>query len=306
MVTRTSRRLASRRVPLVAVLASLVLFACGGDANTARRIPGGKEVRFHGVTFDLPANWWLQSIANGLVYFAPKGANRDDCEEIYVLGGDPSVRSLDGEAAARSVDRMIGETMDLYRMKTGGPTVARFGALDGRKWEYKAAPHSGCGNITYYFDVHVHAFVGDHACALIALGDPDFLAKHNADLDAILGSLAKTAPAAAGGVSGAGRSDVANELVGPWLASELVGQWLWVSCPSPKVGGDDYWITLQADGRYQSHRLSGSPNPNVAPVRSDHEAGAWSFARDGITFRPDRGDAYTQTIEKVDLRRARP
>lgn len=264
-------------------IASWLLVGCGGDAGggAVRRIAGGQEIRFQGVTFDLPASWRSQA-GNGGMQLVPEGANPNGVlEEMYLLGGDPAVRSLAGDDAEQSILQSI-EQIQPGAEKKRGPEAARFGALEGRTWVWSASAQNGRD-----VEIRVFAFLGNHGCALFALGYPEQLARRAGDLDAILGSMAKSVAPAAGGAGG--------------VAEELVGQWIWMSNFSAANGGgsqSNTWILLQGDGRYRWHHDSVSSNPNGAAWGSEDEAGTWSVAGDAITFRPDRGDPYTQALEK--------
>ncbi|HEX5051462.1 MAG TPA: hypothetical protein VFZ65_06790 [Planctomycetota bacterium] len=270
---------------LTLALLSLVSAGCGGDPGAAspavRHIAGGKAVQFQGVTFDIPSNWSSQAGQGGML-LTPEGANPSGMvEEMYLLGGDPAVRSFAGDDAERSIQQSV-EQIQPGASKTSGPEPAKFGALDGRKWTWSATSQDG-----RQVEVRVFAFLGNQGCALFALGYPDVLARRAHDVDAMLASLAKTAPAAARGGGG--------------VAEELVGQWIWMSNFSANNGGGSQtntWIMLQADGRYQWHHDSVSTNPNGAAWGSQDETGSWSAAGDSITFRPDRGEPYTQGLEK--------
>lgn len=269
-------------------VAFLFVVGCGGESGSAsgRRIAGGKEVRFQGVTFDIPAHWTAQAGEGGM-QLAPDGANQSGVlEEMYLLGGDPAVRSLAGDEAEQSIRQSVEQLLP-GAAKKSGPTSATFGALEGRTWTWTARSQ-------YDKDVElrVFAFLGNQGCALFALGLPEVLARRAADLDAILASLGKPASAAEGEAGGAGA-------VGG-VAAELVGQWIWMSNVTANSGGSqtNTWIQLHADGRYQWHHDSVSSNPNGAAWGAEDETGTWSATGDAITFRPDRGGPYTQGLEK--------
>ena len=272
-----------QRAAVVVVFLGLV--GCGaepGAATAVRRIAGGKETRYQGVTFDLPAHWQAQQNEGGL-QLTPNGANASGLlEEMYLLGGEPGVRSLTGPEAERSIQQSVDQLLP-DATKKSGPVDATFGALPGRTWTWTARSQ-------YDKDVElrVFAFMGNHGCALFALGLPDVLAKRQADLAAILGSMTNSA---AGGDGKAATGGV---------AAELVGQWIWMSNVTAQGGGSqtNTWINLQADGRYQWHHDSVSTNPNGAAWGAEDETGQWSAAGASITFRPDRGEPYTQQLAK--------
>ena len=273
-------------MPRIAPLLLVVLAAgCGGDSSAVRRIAGGKEVQFAGVTFDVPATWSTQA-GDGGMRLTPQGANASGTlEELYLLTGDRALRSLDGEQVESTILQVV-EQLQPGPVKKSGPEPARFGALDGRQWVW-----SGRSQFDKDVEIRVFAFLGDHACALFAVGLPEVLARRDSDLAAILAPLGKPA-AGAGGAAAVGARGANPE--------ELTGQWIWLSNYSANSGGSqsNTWITLQADGRYQWHHDSVSSNPNGAAWGAQDEAGTWSLAGDQITFRPDGGAPYSQTLEK--------
>jgi hypothetical protein len=263
------------------VLVSCVA-ACGGSSG-ATPIAGGKPVQFQGVTFDVPAAWSTQSADDGM-RLEPAGANASGTlEELYLLMGDRSVRSLDGPAVEAAVVRVV-QQLHPDAERRDGPLAATFGALPGRRWTWHGRPQ-----FDQDVEIRVFAWLGDHAGALFAVGLPAALARRAAEVDAILGSLAKAASAPAGEPAGAGG-----------VAAELVGQWLWLGTVTANQGGSqsNTWITLQQDGRYQWHHDSVSTNPNGAAWGASDETGSWSYAGSTITFRPDGGAPYTQALEK--------
>lgn len=273
-------------MPKAALGLFLVLLAgCGGDASGVRRIAGGKAVQFGGVSFDVPATWSTQA-GDGGMRLSPDGANASGTlEELYLLTGDRELRSLDGEQIESSILQVV-EQLQPGATKRSGPEAARFGALDGRRWIW-----TGRSQFDKDVEIRVFAFLGTHACALFAVGLPEVLSRRESDVAAILASLGK--PAAGGGAGDAGGTQGANP-------AELTGQWIWLSNFTANSGGSqsNTWITLQSDGRYQWHHDSVSSNPNGAAWGSQDEAGSWSVVGDQITFRPDGGSAYTQTLEK--------
>ncbi len=268
--------------PFVVSFLLLSLVGCGGGAA---RIADGKPVRFRGVEFDVPASWSVQSSDDGM-RFQPEGANASGTlEELYLLTGEPSLRTLDGDAVENALLQVV-EQLQPGATKRGGPATRRFGDLDGRTWTW-----TGRSQFDKDVEIRAFAFLGDHACAVFAVGLPDALARRSADLDAVLGSMRKpdgATPAATGPAGSAG-------------GQELVGQWIWLSNFSATNGGgsqSNTWITLQADGRYQWHHDSVSTNPNGAAWGSQDESGTWAVSGDTITFRPDGGAPYTQSLEK--------
>ncbi|KAF0244435.1 MAG: hypothetical protein FD180_2556 [Planctomycetota bacterium] len=280
-----------RHAIALSVLAFL-LAGCGKDEGgsssssssgpSARRISGGTETRFKGIVFDIPSNWKSQAQGDALV-LAPDGANSTgSVEEFYLMGADTAVTSLSGEAMEQSLAKSAAQ-LQPGATKKSGPDSATFGALEGRKWVWSAKAQNGK-------DVEVRAWgwMGTSGSALIALGFPDVLAKREKDVEAILASMSKPAAPASGGGGGG-------------IAQELCGQWIWFSNFTANNGGGSQtntWILLEASGRYKWHYDSVSTNPNGAAWGSEDETGTWSAAEGTISFRPDRGNPYTQALVK--------
>jgi hypothetical protein len=159
---------------------TVLLAGCGGDV--VHRIPGGNAIRFHGVTFDVPSDWSSESSGDGMRLLPD---DSDPNREVFLLVGDPAVRSLDGSAVEESIQRGIAQ-LQIEATKTCGPAVAKFGAVEGRKFRFEARARDG-----RELAIRVYAFLGDHVCALVALGTMESLTRRGAELDAVLGSMAK-------------------------------------------------------------------------------------------------------------------
>lgn len=251
--------------------------ASSSGGASAKRISGGQEQRYQGVVFDIPSNWKSQ-MNEGKLVVMPDGANPNGIlEELYGVVSDPSVKSLGGADA----DRIVQELAGAGATKKSGPETRKFGDLDGRTWVYTMPAQNG-----KTAEVRVYAFMGNGACAFIALGLPESIAKRDSDINAILASMSNPA-APAGGAGG--------------VRQELLGQWIWMSNFSANNGGGSQtntWIKLGGDGRYQWHHDSVSTNPNGAAWGSQDETGTWSATDSTISFRPDRGNPYTQQLVK--------
>ncbi len=251
----------------------------GGSSggSSAKRIPGGQEQRYQGVVFDIPSNWKSQ-MNEGKLVVMPDGANPSGIlEEVYAVVSDPNVKSLDGP----EVDRIAQEVSGAGATKKSGPESKKFGDLDGRVWIYTMPAQNG-----KTAEIRLYAFMGNGGCAFVALGLPESIAKRDSDINAILASMSK--PAAPSGGEGGVRQ-------------ELLGQWIWMSNFSANNGGGSQtntWIKLGGDGRYQWHHDSVSTNPNGAAWGSQDETGTWSATDSTISFRPDRGNPYTQQLVK--------
>lgn len=277
-------------MPRPTLLLPLLAFAagCGGEPGSsppatgpvARPIAGGKATSFGGVTFDLPPHW-RSEVREGAMLLSPDGANAaGTLEELYLFGTDPAVRSLAGDDMERSIARTV-EQLQPGATKTKGPEPATFGELEGRTWTWTATAQDG-----REAQLRAFGFMGTAGCALMAIGHTERLSQRAADVEAMLGSLAK-AKAAPGGADG--------------VREELVGQWIWMSNFTANNGGGlqtNTSLTLRADGSYVWHYDSVSTNPNGAAWGSQDETGSWSATAASMTFRPDRGEPYTQRLEK--------
>ncbi|MBL8755933.1 MAG: hypothetical protein JNK15_21740 [Planctomycetes bacterium] len=273
------------RLHLVVAASLLGLTGCGGGADAGvRRIEGGRELRFRGVAFDVPATWRSEDRGDGIV-LVPANANGSGVlEEVYLVSGDAGIRSLDDPAAEGSVLQAVAQIQAGAR-KERGPEAATFGGLVGRRWVFTGVAEGGRA-----VEIRVHAFVGQHACAITACGFPETLRRREADLAAILGSL--RVPAAVASAGGGGDVDA---------RTELAGQWIWMANFQANGGGgrqSNTSLTLGADGRYQRHYDSVSDNPNGAAWGSQDEAGTWSVAGGSISFAPDGGMPYAQQLVK--------
>lgn len=275
------------RLSLTLLLAAALAAGCGKDSgsspgsssggSSAKRISGGQEQRFGGVTFDIPGSWKSQ-LNEGKLLVMPGDANASGMlEELYGFVNDPSIRSLDGP----QVEQMAREFAGAGATKKSGPDSRKFGDLDGRVWVYSFPAQGG-----KTAEIRLYGFIANGACAFVALGLPEALAKRQADIEAILASLSKPAPAAAGAGG---------------VRQELLGQWIWISTNSLQTGGgsqSNTWIVFEADGRYKWHHDSVRTAKEGAAWGSQDETGRWSATDDAITFTPDGGNAYTQRLEK--------
>lgn len=277
--------------PILSLLLAAVLAAgCGKDSGSspsssgsssggsaAKRISGGQAQRFGGVTFDIPGSWKSQ-LTEGKLVVMPADANASGMlEEIYAFVNDPSIRSLEGP----QVEQIAQQFSGAGATKMSGPDTKKFGDMDGRTWVFTMPAQGG-----KTAEVRLYAFLGNGACAFVALGLPEALAKRESDIEAILASISK--PAAAAGGAGGGRQ-------------ELLGQWIWISTNSLQSGGGSQsstWIVFEGDGRYKWHHDSVRTAAEGGVWGSQDEAGRWSATDDSITFTPDQGTPYTQTLEK--------
>ena len=85
-----------------------------GDKGQGRskRIPGGSEHEFRGVSFDLPKGWTFTASDDG-AEIAPKGANqKGQVEEKYTLIHDGDLHALDGDEIKESVQELADAVQD--------------------------------------------------------------------------------------------------------------------------------------------------------------------------------------------------
>jgi hypothetical protein len=250
-------------------------------SSNVKRISGGSEQRFGGVVFDIPSNWKSQ-LNQGRLVLTPDGANASGMlEELYLMVSDPSIKSIGGPEA----EKLAQEAANNGATKKSGPDDRKFGDLDAKVWVYTLPAQGGKSA-----ELRLYAFMGDGACALVALGFPDFIAKRDTDITAILASLSKPAPAAVTGTGG-----------GSGVRPELCGKWIWISTFAANNGGGrqtDTWIILDAKGRYRWHYEHVSTNPNGAAWGSEDETGTWTATDNTISFKTDRGGEYTQQLVK--------
>ena len=279
------------RLTLSLVALAALAAGCGkqGDSSSSsslpstpsgpRHIDGGIASTFHGAAFDIPKTWKSVPQGDALV-LAPDGANPTGLvEELYILAGDPAVKSLDGPDSERSLATAV-QQLQPGAAKKSGPETRKFGDLDGRAWVFGAQAQNGKD-----VEVRVFAFLGNGVCALIALGYPEALSKRSGEVDAILGSLSKPAAAAGGGAG---------------VRPELAGQWIWITNVNANDGGrqTDTTLNLNGDGTYEYIYHSVSTNPFGAAWGSDYDKGTWSATDDSITFTSRGGSSRTSRLEK--------
>jgi hypothetical protein len=274
------------------LLAAAILAGCGKDEGTsgsmgssatpsgAKRIEGGTEVRHKGVTFDIPRGWKKTESAEGLA-FLPEGANPGGrIEELYLVAGHLEVKSLKGDAFEAKVKETVGQVQPGAKL-VEGPADRTLGDLEGRYWRFEAKTQDG-----RTAEIQVWGWMGSCGTALFALGYPEAIAKREADLQAILGSLSKP------GKDGGGKDGV---------LPELAGTWMWISNFNANSGGGrqtDTKLILNADGTYRYSCEHVSTNSFGAAWGSEHDSGTWTATADSITFRSARGSVRTSTLEK--------
>ncbi|MCC6742007.1 MAG: hypothetical protein IT452_23505 [Planctomycetia bacterium] len=278
------------RTALTLLLAAVLAAGCGKDSgssssspgsssggSSAKRISGGQAQRFGGVTFDIPGSWKSQ-LNQGKLLVMPADANASGLlEELYGFVNDPSIKSLDGP----QVEQLAQEFAGAGATRKSGPESKTFGDVEGRAWVYTFPAQGG-----KTAEIRLYGFMGNGGCAFVALGLPEALSKRESDIEAILASISKSAATAAGSVG---------------VRQELLGQWIWISTNSLQGGGGSQsstWIQFGADGRYKWHHDSVRTAAEGGVWGSQDESGRWSATDDSITFTPDQGAPYTQTLEK--------
>jgi hypothetical protein len=260
-----------RKLSLLALLAAVACWGILGDTALA----GGRSQTFNGVSFTLPAGW--QAVPkNGLLFLVPKGANPTGVvEELYVLAKSESVRQLDGAEAGREVDKFVAVLLPGAR-RQGDVTKARFGELDGRVSTFRGKAGNGRAA-----EVRVYGFVGTTFGGLAALGYPDALARRDADVQALLGSLRKAADNGA-------------------ASAVLAGRWNYLAQVNLNNGGrqTNSWIQLNADGTYEFFWEVSSSGPNGLAGTLNRHRGTWSATDTALTLKATSGKVFTYRLEK--------
>lgn len=271
-----------RQKDLDAILASMKKGASSKKESeevpkTVKRIEGAKMQRFRGIAFDLPKNWKIQVTSDGTLVM-PEGANSGGVlEELYLLVSDPSIQSLDGAEFLKSLDETAGKLQPGAR-RQGDPAKKAFGDLEGRAIRYQADAQGKVAEIRVYAFMTAAGVGG-----LVALGYADVIAKRDADLEAILGSLWRP------------KSKGTNP-------EELVGEWAYMKNIWNNDGGSqtNSFIKLKGDGTYEVYGESSLwVNPGaVGPSSQWRETGTWSATESTLTLTPNGGEARTYGMEK--------
>lgn len=250
----------------------------------AKKIPGGSAQSYRGVSFDLPKGWRAaplpDEILPGAKSLTPEGANPGGViEEAYVLIGDPASPSIDGEDFPQGVEKLLAAVQPGLERQGPGERK-KFGDLDGRYLRYTGKTEDG-----RKVEARVFGFLGNCSCALVVLGVADAVAKRDADVAAILGSMSK----AGGGAP----------------AEELAGQWAWITSFNANTGGGrttSKILTLRADGTYEFHAENDSSGTgegfNWGAWSKDSDGGSWTATAATITFKSRSGGEKTYSLEK--------
>ncbi|MCC6669610.1 MAG: hypothetical protein IT458_01000 [Planctomycetes bacterium] len=242
-------------------------------------LPGGTAQRFRGVAFDLPKGWRMQDGEQGTL-LVPADANPDGVlEEAYVLVADPETRALDGAAVEAQVEEAI-QQLQPGVTRQGKVQKVRFGEVDGRLYVFTGSDPAG-----RRLEVRVHGFLGQGAaCALVALGYQDVLARRARTLQAVLASMAAPKP----GAPGESRA-------------ELAGQWAYLANFNATNGGGSMTsttLTLGADGSYVFHAVSSSSNPFGSVAGETRHSGTWRATADSLTLVGSDGAEHTYALVK--------
>lgn len=172
------------------ILTTLLLLILPQEESKAKRIPGGTQQKYQGITFDLPKGWSTKTTSDG-TFLVPEDANQGGIvEELYILAHDKNHKTIEGEGFDKAVEDTVTKLQPGVVLE-GEPKKRRFGDLQGRSFLYRGETQDG-----RTAEVRVYAFQGSTcACVLVALGYADVLKNRNAQVSAILGSMSKAAAA---------------------------------------------------------------------------------------------------------------
>ncbi len=254
----------------MSILICLLLLQDAG----AKKIEGGITIQDKGLELDIPKNWKKESLEEG-ISLIPPGANPNGVlEEAYLLISDPELKEIQGEAFEKKVDGFVGE-LQAGSQRRGKIEKRKFGDLDGCILTYRAETEDG-----KTAEIRVHAFQGSCVCALVTAGYPDVVAKRNADLDAILGSIRKSK--------------------GGNVRQELAGSWFYMTNVNANDGGraTNSVLTLQADGSYTWRAESNWSGPNGFGFTAQAEEGKWSVEGETMILQPNGGKEKRFELER--------
>src|SRR5262245_20002938 len=110
---------------LAPVLIMFALAACeksggsGGSGANVKHIDGGTPTKFKGVSFDLLKTWRSQE-KDGVLVLMPEGANPSgQVEELYIVAGDPKVKSLETPDFEQALENLISQIQPGAQRKSG-------------------------------------------------------------------------------------------------------------------------------------------------------------------------------------------
>ncbi len=251
---------------------------CGRDGSSeVRRIEGGTAVRWRGMSFDIPRGWTSTEKGDGLVLI-PEGWSAANADELYLLGADPTIHSVDGPEADAAVERMVAQ-MGGSLAPQGPPAKRTFGAVEARVFRYEGTSNDGRSVV-----LRIYGFSsGSSVMALLALGTPARLSSREGELQAILASMSKAPAASAGG-----------------RHEELAGTWSYLSNVNATDGGrsTNSYVTLNGEGTYVWHWEVIDTNASGAAWNNEDDQGTWTATDDSLTLRSRNGQTSTMTLQK--------
>ena len=231
------------------------------------------------MTFDLPKGWTTRTSVDGSLGVLPPDFGKSGIlDEIYVLAGDGSVRSLDAPELAAKVQQAL-EEIQPGLLPDGEGKSTKYGDLPGKTFVFRGQAPTGQDVLA-----NIYAFPTPNGVAgLVGLGFPDKLGKRQNELLAMLATL-RPAKAQAGGI-----------------ARELVGQWNYFSNFNATNGGgrmSSTSLTLRADGTYTYAAETSSSNPFGGAASQENDAGRWSLQGDSLVFVSQSGQRASYRLEK--------
>jgi hypothetical protein len=255
-------------------LSRAVAVAEAEGARNSKRIKGGAAQKFKGIAFDLPQNWKLSVTEQGTTTLVPEGSNpRGIIEEAYALLNDPKIKAIDGEEFEQAMGEIV-EKLQPGLKRDGGIDKKTFGDLEGRAARYKGEAGGKA------VEIRIHAFMSSQgAAALIVLGYTEVIARRDADVEAILGSMY---PCKGG------------------AREELAGSWAHMTNVNAGDGGrrTESILTLNADGTYAWRAESNWSGPAGFGFTAQSETGTWSATDDSLTLKPEGGGEKKFGLEK--------
>ncbi|HZH98425.1 MAG TPA: hypothetical protein VEX38_05595 [Fimbriimonadaceae bacterium] len=251
-----------------------------------------------GVSMRYPGDWTIRQSEDGY-QLVPPGSNPD--KEMYIVKGDSAEGLTDpmSQMFVAAIDQQVAVEGGGALKRKGAPKAARAGNGKGVLLVYEAQGPNGKVELRGYLTILKAYGVG-----IVALGDPDLLAKRADTLEKMFGTLI------------IGESEVDKELVGRWTKfSETIinSQSSGGRRPGDAslVGNHNTSVALNPDGsftmRVQSHSIAGGSGVFIENKSDDTYEGMWA-ASDGklILMWKDGSEEYTYRVEgnRVILRGA--
>lgn len=246
------------------------------------RPPGGKVTTWKSVQFDLPKGWTTrpgEDAAGTLLLMPPDFGRSGVLEEIYALAGDGSVRSLDADELADTIQEGLDE-MQPGLMIDGEPKPMKFGSTKGKVFTFRGPSVTGQDLLC-----RVYAFpTADGVCVLLGLGFPEKVQSREPEVLAVLATMRKAKPGST-----------------PGGAAEFAGQWVLFSNFNATNGGgrmSSTTLNLGSDGSYTYSAETSSSNPFGGSASSENDAGRWSVQGNSMVFRSNSGTTTTYRLQK--------